>query len=194
MNRIKTAHQFRNGLVTQRLSLRQWQPKDARPFAKLNADARVREHFPSRLSPAESDAAMRTYQRHIEKNGWGLWAVELMNTGHFIGFIGLQSVAEEMPCAPAVEIGWRLAVPFWGKGYASEGAREVVRFAFEKLQLNRIVSLTTTTNIKSQKVMQRLGLIDTKQNFNHPKIPPEHRLAEHVLYQLTSEDWLSGQS
>lgn len=191
---MQNSQMLKNELVTERLRLRQWQSKDLAPFVKLNADARVRKHFPSLLSSAESHAAMQVYRRHIATHGWGLWAAEINETKEFIGFIGLQSLAEDMPCAPAVEIGWRLAVSFWGKGYASEGAREVLRFAFDSLGLETVVSLATTTNINSQKVMQRIGMTNAGENFLHPRIPPGHRLAEHVKYQLSRADWQSGQS
>ena len=176
-------------LETSRLMLRQWQASDKSRFADMNADVEVMRYFPSTLNKMDSDAFVDRVTALIAERGWGLWAVELKNTEEFIGFIGLHTLRPDYPFAPGVEIGWRLAKSYWGRGYATEGAKVSLQFAFEQLRLPEIFSFTTLGNTRSQAVMQRLGMVNTQQNFAHPKIPPSHPLAEHVLYKITAAQW-----
>lgn len=174
---------------TERLLLRQWCDEDRAPFAALNADPEVMEYFPATLDRAASDAAMDRLSAHITEHGWGFWAVERKEDGEFIGFVGVKQAPEELPFSPCVEIGWRLAVPFWGRGYASEAANAALRVAFEELQLPEIVSFTALQNTRSQRVMQRLGMREDRQTFEHPLLPEDSPLRHHCLYRLTSEEW-----
>ncbi|WP_288130046.1 GNAT family N-acetyltransferase [Microbulbifer sp.] len=174
---------------TERLQLRQWRNEDREPFAAMNADPRVMEFFPALLSREESDAAIDRQITHIEKYGWGFWAVERLEDHQFIGFVGIKNVGDELPFAPAVEIGWRLAVDVWGKGYATEGASAALRVAFEDLRLQEIVSFTPLPNIRSQKVMQRLGMHEDPVTFEHPGLPTGSPLRRHCLYRLSSSQW-----
>lgn len=178
---------------TKRLILRQWQKSDLEPFAKLNADPRVREYFPGTLSRGESDASVKLISNHIEKCHWGFWAASLLETGEFIGMIGLEDVSFSAPfnqLTPAVEIGWRLAFNHWGKGYATEGALASLQYAFESLKLNEVVSFTTLKNMRSRQVMERIGMHhDPKNDFDHPKLPEKHPLRRHVLYRINKIEW-----
>ena len=177
------------GLETQRLKLRQWQSSDYAPFAGLSASKAVMEHFPATLSRAKSDALVDRLMALIDENGWGFWAAELKQSSQLIGFVGLIPVAEEYSFAPNVEIGWRLAEQFWGNGYASEAARASLQFAFTELALPEVVSMTTTSNLKSQNVMHKIGMQDIKQNFSHPALPLTSPLSEHVLYKISAAQW-----
>ncbi|MBX7067426.1 MAG: GNAT family N-acetyltransferase [Parachlamydiales bacterium] len=171
-------------IKTQRLNLRQWQKEDLEPFAKLNADPRVMEYFPGLKTREESDAFVRIFSDHIQKHRWGLWAASLLETDEFIGFIGLQPVPFEAPFTPAVEIGWRLAFEYWGKGYATEGALATLQYGFKTLKLPEIVSFTVVGNWRSRAVMERIGMHhDPKDDFDHPKLPEGHPLRRHVLYR-----------
>ena len=125
-------------LRTDRLLLRHWRASDHEPFAALNADPAVMRYFPAPVDRATSDAFADRMQSQLESRGWGLWAVE--RAGAFIGFVGLMEVYDDMPCAPGVEVGWRLAAPHWGQGYAPEAAREALRVAFGGLHLAEVVS------------------------------------------------------
>ena len=116
-------------LVTERLLLRAWRPADRTPFAALNGDPEVMRHFPALLSRRESDSLADRIEEDLEREGWGLWAMEERATGAFLGFTGLQRPGFDAPFMPAVEIGWRLARPAWGHGYASEAARASTRSA-----------------------------------------------------------------
>jgi RimJ/RimL family protein N-acetyltransferase len=168
---------------TARLRLRQWRDTDRAAFAAMNADARVMEQFPAPLTREESDAMLERARTAIERRGWGNWAVERRDDAAFLGFVGLTVVRDEMPFAPAVEAGWRLAHPAWGQGYASEGGRAALRFAFETLGLERVVSFTASTNARSMAVMQRVGMARAG-TFEHPALAPGHRLRPHVLYAM----------
>jgi RimJ/RimL family protein N-acetyltransferase len=174
---------------TQRLNLRQWRAEDYPLFAELTADPLVMQYFPSTLNRASSDALVDRLRDSIDDKGWGFWAAEIKETAEFIGFIGINQPAQTLPFSPCVEIGWRLARQFWGKGYASEGARACLKFAFENLALREIVSMTPVLNYPSEKVMQCIGMRDTEQNFNYPDLPEGHKLAGHVLYKITAEHW-----
>lgn len=176
-------------LETERLTLRQWQKGDLSPFAQLNADVEVMKHFPKTLSISESDALANKCKDLIAKNGWGFWAIELKDTQEFIGMLGLNKVKPNLPFYPCVEIGWRLHKPFWKNGYATEGATRCLKFAFDTLQLEHVIAFTSKTNQPSQRVMQRLGMKNTQQNFNHPDIPAQSPLAEHVLYQVNAHEF-----
>lgn len=177
-------------IKTNRLILRQWQESDLAPFAALNADPRVREFFPGLQSREESDHSVNLVSDHIARCGWGFWAVSLIETGEFIGFIGLEDVYFQAHFTPAVEIGWRLAFDHWGMGYATEGAKAALKYGFETLRLDQIVSFTTISNVRSRHVMEKIGMHhNTQDDFDHPKLTKGHPLRKHVLYRMTSHDW-----
>jgi len=177
-------------LSTPRLRLRQWRASDLEPFAALNADPRVMEFMPGLLSSAESDALAQRCAAEIARLGFGFWATELHASGAFIGFVGLHVPAFEAPFTPCVEIGWRLERTSWGNGFGTEAARECLRFAFESLGLEEVVSFTVLLNGRSRAVMERLGMRqDPLGDFDHPRLPAEHPLRRHVLYRLRREDW-----
>ncbi len=175
---------------TERLCLRQWQPSDRQPFAALTADPIVMKYFPSILDRTASDALADRCESHIAINGWGLWAAELSATDEFIGYVGLSSPRLELPFLPGVEIGWRLATQFWGRGFATEAARGVLRVAFELLKLAEIVSFTSVGNLRSRAVMEKLGMKET-ETFDHPNIPVGNSLRRHCLYRLSLDEWMS---
>ncbi len=171
---------------TKRLRLRQWNLADREPFAVLNADPRVMEFFPAPLARAESDAMADRCQLLIEERGWGFWAAESKATREFIGFVGLHIPSAELPFSPCVEIGWRLAFQHWGKGFASEAAKEALRVGFELLGLKEIVSFATVGNFRSRAVMERLGMQESG-TFEHPQVPEGSGLRQHCLYRLSHE-------
>jgi RimJ/RimL family protein N-acetyltransferase len=171
-------------LRTPRLVLRQWREADLDPFAALNADPEGMHHFPSPLTRAESDALAEREAILIGLRGWGLWAAEVTKTKAFIGFIGLAEPGFDAHFTPAIEIGWRLARRHWGKGYATEGARAALAFAFDSLGLDEVISFTTVANTKSRRVMERIGMThDSADDFEHPLLPPGDPLQPHVLYR-----------
>lgn len=175
-------------LETQRLLLRRWQPGDRLPFARLNADPEVMRYFPALLSPGESDALVEGIERHFQERGFGLWAVEERKTGLFTGFVGLSVVTFSAPFTPAVEVGWRLARMFWGRGYATEAAGCAIADGFERLALTEIVSFTARENWRSRAVMARLGMTHrAEDDFAHPRLPAGHPLCRHVLYRLQAK-------
>ncbi|MDP1820544.1 MAG: GNAT family N-acetyltransferase [Acidimicrobiales bacterium] len=172
-------------LCTDRLRLRRWQPEDLEPFAALNDDPVVMEHFPSRPSGAESDAMVERIEAAFGRDGYGLWAVEVVASGRFAGFTGLWPATFEAPFTPAVEVGWRLARWSWGRGVATEAARAALADGFARLAVDEIVSFTSVGNERSRRVMQKLGMThDPHDDFEHPALPAGHPLRRHVLYRL----------
>ncbi|RCG26839.1 N-acetyltransferase [Sphaerisporangium album] len=177
-------------LETGRLILRQWREEDLRPFAEMNADPEVMEHFPAPLTRAESDALAERARARLEEHGFGLWAVEVRETGEFAGFTGLVWQRFEAPFTPAVEVGWRLRRASWGRGYATEAAGAALDHGFGSAGLTGVISMTAVTNLRSQAVMRRLGMTrDPAEDFDHPGIPPGGHLRPHVLYRLRAADW-----
>ena len=176
-------------LRTSRLILREWRAEDVAPFAAMNADPAVREHFPALLSPAESAASAESIQAHITRHGFGFWAVEAPSAAPFIGFVGIAHTPFEEAFTPAVEAGWRLARAHWGQGYATEGARAAIADGFGRLGLQEIVSFTVPGNWRSRRVMARLGMPhDAADDFDHPRVPAASPLRRHVLYRLRCGD------
>jgi len=172
-------------LATDRLILRPWRDSDLAPFAALNADPEVMEHFPGTLSAAAAGKLAAGIRADMAERGFGWWAAEAPGVAPFIGFIGLSVPSFEASFTPCVEVGWRLARKYWGRGYATEGAREALRFGFEELGLAEVVSFTALPNTRSQAVMRRLGMThDPADDFDHPALPEGHRLRRHVLYRL----------
>ena len=177
---------WRQELGTDRLWLRRWLPEDRVPFAALNADARVMDYFSAVLSREESDTLASRIEAHFEQHDFGLWAVEIADVTSFAGFIGLSVPSFEAPFTPCVEIGWRLAADYWGFGYATEGARVALDFAFKTLKLHEVISFTSPGNLRSRRVMEKIGMVhDPAGDFDHPALPQGHLLRRHVLYRMT---------
>ncbi len=172
-------------LRTERLLLRPWRPADREPFAALNADPAVMAHFPRTLTRAESDRLAERIERHFDEHDVGLWAVEVPGVAPFIGFVGLAVVDFRARFTPATEVGWRLARPYWRRGYATEAARASLADGWARLGLDEVVSMTVPVNRPSRAVMERLGMRrDPADDFDHPALPPRHPLRRHVLYRI----------
>jgi len=170
-------------LTTARLTLRQWREADLAPFAAMHADPVTMQFLPRCPSRAESDEFARRLQGELAARGWGLWAVEHRARGEFLGFVGLAAPAFEAHFNPCTEIAWRLGREHWGCGYATEAAREGLRFALATLAVPEVVSCAALDNVRSQAVMRRLGMRQDG-GFEHPRLPPGHRLRSHVLYRI----------
>lgn len=177
-------------LSSERLILRPWREDDLDALAQLCADPEVMAHFPATLDRAGSAELLARLMAHQAENGFTFWALQRREDAAFVGFTGLVRVRFEAPFVPAVEIGWRLARPYWGQGYALEAARRALQFAFEDLQLDEVVSFTVPANQRSWGVMQRLGMRrDAAGDFEHPILPEGHPLRPHLLYRISREDW-----
>jgi RimJ/RimL family protein N-acetyltransferase len=170
-------------LRTARLLMRRWRESDRAPFAELNADPDVMRYFPAIQDRATSDATVDRTERLFEERGYGWWALETLADGVFVGFTGLQPMPDGVPGAGGVEVGWRLAARFWGKGYATEAARAALVVAFDGLRLEEVWSMTAVLNVPSQRVMERLGMTPYT-HFDHPRVPKGHPVRPHVLYHL----------
>ncbi len=177
-------------LRTDRLLLRGWRDADREPFAALNADPAVMEHFPSPLSRAESDALARrvTDRWRTGESSW--WAVEEIDGAPFIGIIGLVRVWFDRHFTPAVEVGWRIAHEHWGRGYAPEAARAAIAHGFDELALDEIVSFTTPGNLNSRRVMEKVGMRH-EATLVKESLHRELGWLDGVSYALLAEEWLS---
>ena len=176
-------------LRTERLVLRPWRESDRAPFAAINADPQVMQHFPRTNTREESDTGFDRIVAKMDVQGFGLWAVEVPNVAAFIGFVGLNP-ADALLGRPVLEIGWRLAFEHWGRGYATEGGRASLAHAFDVLGQGEVVSFTTTGNQRSRHVMEKLGLVRRpEEDFDHPGVPVSWSGRRHVVYAITSEQW-----
>lgn len=172
---------------TERLCLRRWRQEDRAPFAELNWDPKVLEFLPGPLTQEDSDAFADRIEAHFLRHGFGLWAVDIEGVTPFAGYIGLSVPRFEAHFTPCVEIGWRLASSCWNRGYATEGAKAVLKYAFTELKLPEVVSFTVPANVRSRRVMEKIGLTySPEEDFDHPILPQGHPLRPHVLYRMAN--------
>lgn len=177
-------------IETKRLVLRGMRDSDLAPFAAMNADARVMEYFPSPMTNDESDAMVCRIDEHFAVHGHSFWMVEAPAVADFIGIAGLLVPAFAAHFTPSVEIGWRFAHAYWGNGYATEAARTLLEFGFNRAGLDEIVSFTVPANERSRRVMARIGMThDPADDFDHPTLLDGDPLRRHVLYRLDRDAW-----
>lgn len=177
-------------LGTARLRLRRWTSGDRAPFAAINGDPEVAATLGAPLTRERSDALIDRIEHDFDRDGFGLWVVDPVDAPGCVGFVGLSIPRFEAAFTPCVEIGWRLARRVWGRGYATEAAFEVLRFGFEDAGLTEVVSFTARSNVRSQAVMHRLGMVhDPAEDFDHPSLEPGHPLRRHVLHRLSADEW-----
>ena len=167
---------------TDRLILRSWKPEDLPLFATLNKDERVMRYFPSILTDEQTESFYNRIQSEFERNGWGLYAVELKSTGKFIGYVGLHEIGFDADFTPGIEIGWRLAADYHNQGLATEAAKAVLKLAKEK-GFSKLFSFTAKQNAPSERVMQKIGMTKAGE-FRHPNLPVNSTLCMHTLYQI----------
>lgn len=172
-------------IETERLILRDWQDSDQAPFARMNGDPLVMEFLPRHMDEKASNKLVKRFQDHFKKYGYGLFAVEIKESGEFAGFVGLHNVEFEAPFTPAVEIAWRLDYEYWGKGYGSEAAKAVLNYAFKTLKLKEVVAFTVHDNTRTIHVMEKIGMKrDPKGDFDYPALKKGHPLGRFVLYRM----------
>jgi [ribosomal protein S5]-alanine N-acetyltransferase len=172
-------------LTTPRLGLRRWLTADIPLFARMNQDPAVREFFPNLMTYDESAASVRLIERHFDEYGYGLYAVDLLSTGEFIGLTGFSHPGFDAWFTPCVEIGWRLKQEAWGCGYATEAARACLSQGFGTLGLTKVLSFTAVLNTRSARVMEKIGMTRVG-GFEHPGMAVGHVLRPHVLYEVAA--------
>ena len=177
-------------IKTARLILREWRDEDLPLIAAINGDPLAMRHFPAPMTREESDAFVERNRARQAQDGFCMWALEAPGFAQLVGVLGLARSNFEPPLETGVEVGWRLAPAYWGKGYATEGARAALNFGFEQKGLEEILSMTVLANEPSWRVMERIGMTrDLAGDFDHPRVPDGHRLKRHILYRLSRADW-----
>lgn len=183
-------------IETERLILRTWKTEDAVAYYRINQDLKVIEFLRGALTMEEVNEFIQAVNSHNDKYGYTLWATQLKDTGELIGFIGLYFTStdwEGVPFAPSVDIGWRLGSQYWGKGYATEGAKACLDFGFNTIGLSEIVSFTVPANVRSIRVMEKIGLErDLNGNFAHPKLSDDHPLSQQILFRLAKKKYFQN--
>ena len=170
-------------IETERLILRSWRMTDRAVFAEINSNNKVMRYFPKPLSIDESNVFVDRINSEFEETVFGLYAVEIKETGEFIGYVGFHRFAFDVPFSPGWEIGWRISDKFWNKGYATEAAMACIKYAQEKKLCNRLYSFTAVPNIASENVMKRIGMT-FEGLFMHPALADGHWLKTHKLYSI----------
>jgi ribosomal-protein-alanine N-acetyltransferase len=171
---------------SERLGFRKFKTSDLDPFFKMNSDQEVMKYFPSLYDKEQTMALMDNINDHIDKHGFGFFAIDILSTNTFIGFIGLKRTDFKADFTPCVEIGWRLDKNYWNQGLATEGALRCLEFAFDHLHLDSIYSFTAIVNIPSERVMKKIGMTKIDE-FDHPLLDDGHILKKHCLYHLTKK-------
>jgi len=181
-------------LHTARLTLRRWQPEDHEPFIAMNLDPEVMRYFPSTYTREQSLEHISRMNALIDAEGWGFWSASTRQGHDFIGVIGLiaRDHTSPLPHAPCVEVGWRVAQKHWRRGYATEAALASLQYAFEHLHKAEIVAFTAIQNTPSRKVMEKLGMHNLQEDFDHPNVPDHSHVKRHCVYKLTREEWLNA--
>lgn len=177
--------------TSERLGFRNWSEKDLTQFSKINADLEVMEHFPKPLTIEETSDFIGRLQEHYKKNGFNYYATEILKTGELIGFIGFAFQEYKTEFTPAIDIGWRLKKNSWGKGYATEGATKCLDFGFNELHLEKIISMCTKENTKSENVMKKIGMKKLGE-FNHPKLREYPAYEKCICYEISKKSWQKG--
>jgi ribosomal-protein-alanine N-acetyltransferase len=158
----------------------------------MSQDAAVMEHLRPLATRGASDAWIDFQINHQSSHGFCLWAVESRTSGIFMGAVGLLHIGFVARFTPAVEVGWRLARPFWGQGFAAEAARASIQFGFDEIRLAEVVAHASIGNVRSRRVMAKLGMSqDSAEDFDHPRIAEGDPLRRQALYRLTRDAWKS---
>jgi RimJ/RimL family protein N-acetyltransferase len=173
---------------SERLGFRNWNKNDLTEFAKLNEDLEVMEHFPKPLTEKESAELIERFQKHFKKNGYTYFATETLENKELIGFVGLAFQEYITEFTPAIDIGWRLKKNAWGDGYATEGAKKCLEFAFNELNLESIIATCTEKNSKSENVMKKIGM-EKIGEFKHPKLKEYPEYEKNICYGINKNVW-----
>ena len=181
---MNTAYLF----TSSRLGFRNWKASDLGPFAAMNADTEVMKYFPGLLTKEESEANVERFKQQLQDIGYTYYAVDELESGEFIGFIGLSWKDFESSFTPSTDIGWRLKPAAWGKGYATEGAKRCLEYAFQVLNLEKVIAICPAVNTPSEHVMQKIGM-RLKGRFDHPFLTQNKRLQECLCYELSKEEY-----
>jgi RimJ/RimL family protein N-acetyltransferase len=172
-----------DSIHTERLLMRRWRDADRGPFAAMNADPAVMRYLLAPLDRTASDSYLDRIEALLQRQGFGLWALEETASGRFLGFTGLNPMPPGVPGTGGMEVGWRLARHAWHQGFATEAARAALDVGFRGVGLAEIWSMTAVLNKPSEAVMRRLGMT-LHGHFDHPRIEPGHPLRPHVVYRL----------
>lgn len=170
--------------TSERLGFRPWEPSDLEDLTRLCTDPEVMRFFPARLGLAECVELLERLIRRFEDTGLTYFAVDELEAGRFIGFLGLAHQDYEAPFNPSVDVGWRLLPEAWGRGLAAEGAARCLRHGFEDAGLERIVATCPVANAPSEKVMQRIGM-ERRGTYLHPALADSPELETCVWYEAS---------
>ncbi|MDX1446597.1 GNAT family N-acetyltransferase [Lishizhenia sp.] len=174
--------------TSQRLGFRNWKDADLDIYAAMNANTDVMQYFPTLMTQEESKASIEKFNSQFQELGYTYYAVDELESGEFIGFIGLSWKDFESSFTPATDIGWRLKPSAWGKGYATEGAQRCLAYAFEVLKLEKVIAICPEVNTPSERVMQKIGM-KLQGAFKHPFLKDYPHLERCLCYAIASNEF-----
>lgn len=170
---------------SERLGFRNWLESDLEMMTEINADKKVMEFFPCVASKDQTFDFIQKMHKQFTEKGFCYFAVDKLKNNEFIGFIGLSEKNFESEFTPCIDIGWRLNSVEWNKGFATEGAKRCLEYAFDVLKLEKIYSIAPKINVKSERVMKKIGM-EKVLEFEHPLLTNDERIRNCVLYKKTS--------
>jgi len=169
--------------TSERLGFRNWKDADIPKMISISGDKDVMEFFPAPATPIQTEEFIGRMQTMFSEKGYCYFAVERLEDAAFIGFIGLMYQTYDVPFSPYTDIGWRLGKEFWNKGYATEGASRCLKYAFEDLDLSNIKATAPLVNVKSIRVMEKIGM-KKQLEFKHPRLVGNTKLETCTCYQI----------
>ena len=172
-------------IETERLILRRWNDSDRPAFAAICADPEVMQWLGGVLTRQQADERIDRVEATFERVGYGRFLIERKADRAFLGWCGVMPCHESVtPIAGQPEMGWRLIRAAWGSGYATEAARAALVDAFGRLGMAEVLAYTSAANLRSQAVMQRLGMNrEPQRDFDHPNITDgDRRSVVYVAY------------
>jgi len=168
---------------SKRLGFRNWVESDIPKMAAINANQKVMAHFPTLPDFKQTEDFIIRMQKQFLVKGFCYFAVDELNNNEFIGFIGISEQIFKSEFTPCIDIGWRLSETKWGKGFATEGAKRCLDFAFNDIGLKKINAICPVINDKSERVMEKIGM-SKKSTFKHPLLKEYKHLEKCVLYEI----------
>jgi ribosomal-protein-alanine N-acetyltransferase len=165
-------------LVTERMLLRSFRIEDLDALWAIQRDPETMRWYPHPFAREESEGWIRRNLERYERDGYGLWAVELLEDARFAGSCGL--AIQQVDGVPELEVGWMFDRALWNRGLATEAGRSCRDLAFGTMGRTRLISLVRPENVASCRVAEKLGMTVEKETM--------HAQLRHFVYAMTPAD------
>ncbi len=169
--------------TSDRLGFRNWNPDDIDELHEINSDQKVMEFFPSLPTKEQTTEFIKRMTKQFEEKGFCYFAVDRLENNELIGFIGLSEQTYDAEFTPCIDIGWRIKSTEWNKGFATEGAKKCLDYAFNTLKIRKVYSIAPKINTKSEHIMIKIGM-QKEGEFEHPSLLENNSLKTCVVYTI----------